>query len=759
VTRMQLRTTFEQVPELYDRERVRYSERPERFEYRLTEKGRELGVPLLALMQWGDRYISEKPPRIALRESDRSPITVRLVADDGSAVRAGDVELLPGPRLGDHLTTRRSANHGPGGLPPLGDHVRDHLEPRGVDAASRQRQRPRVDCRRVRDRSCRHRAGDHVTPGRGRHGARRTSGEQKQGVFGRTAEDGAEHAVARLPARHDAATRGKDGCGLSLDDECVAGGNRGSSSLVTGLPWRERRHGDQPHILGRDRCGANVARKSNRMHRHASGGSRAGGTRRQREIRVGTRGSRARGRKESPVSDGGDRVGLVGEEVVELRRSLTGAVFTAADAGYDGARRCFNALVDRRPAVIARCHDADDVATAFAFARSHSLEVAVRGGGHNPAGHCLCERGLVIDLSLMRRVEVDGQGRVARAEGGATWLDYDSATQAFGLVTPGGVVGSTGVAGLTLGGGIGHLTAQFGLTCDNLISAEVVTPDGTVVRANAEENPELLWGLRGGGGNLGVATRLEFRLHPLDRVLGGRLTYAGRVASEALRLFRDLAVGAPHDLSCQAALALDESLQPVLAVAPSYTGRAGDPAGLRALRSLTGLADGLREHSFLAQQHVFNPGYGVDRNYWKGHFVRELPDELLDELLRRIIAFGRPPGQILIESLHGAPKDTDPTTAALGFREAAFNVSVMAAWIDPALDERQVEWARETAAAIEPWSVSGGYINYMQADEPIERVRAAFGAQAFERLQALKRRYDPNNVLRRNQNIPPQPRS
>jgi FAD/FMN-containing dehydrogenase len=360
------------------------------------------------------------------------------------------------------------------------------------------------------------------------------------------------------------------------------------------------------------------------------------------------------------VSEGGDRARLAGEDVLELRRSLTGAVLVTGDAGYDHVRRCFNTLVDRRPAVIARCHDAHDVATAFALARSHGLEVAVRGGGHNPAGHCVCEGGLVIDLSLMRSVEVDGERRVARAEGGATWLDYDSATQALGLVTPGGVVGSTGVAGLTLGGGIGHLTAQYGLTCDNLIGAEVVTPEGTVVRANAEEKAELLWGLRGGGGNFGVATRLEFRLHPLERVLGGRLTYAGSVVSEAIRLFRDLAVSAPHDLSCEAVLALDESLQPVLVVAPCYTGPAGDPAALRALRSLTGLADGLREHSFLAQQHVFNPGYGVDRNYWKGHFVRELPDELLDELLRRMIAFGRPPGQILIESLHGGPKDTDP---------------------------------------------------------------------------------------------------
>ena len=200
----------------------------------------------------------------------------------------------------------------------------------------------------------------------------------------------------------------------------------------------------------------------------------------------------------------------------ELRRSVTGAVIAPEEASYDAARRCFNALVDRRPAVIVRCLGAEDVATAFEFARANALEVAVRGGGHNPAGHCVCDGGLVIDLSLMRGVEVDRDARIARAEGGATWLDFDTATQAFGLVTPGGVVGSTGVAGLTFGGGIGHLTAQHGLTCDNLVSAEVVTPDGTVVRASADEDAELLWGLRGGGGNFGVATRLEFRLHRLD---------------------------------------------------------------------------------------------------------------------------------------------------------------------------------------------------------------------------------------------------
>ncbi|MGH3071444.1 MAG: FAD-binding oxidoreductase [Gaiellaceae bacterium] len=446
------------------------------------------------------------------------------------------------------------------------------------------------------------------------------------------------------------------------------------------------------------------------------------------------------------------------EGVEELARSLAGSVVRPQDAEYDRARRGFNAFVDRRPALIVRCVGARDVATAFDFARSHGLEVAVRGGGHNPAGHCVLDDGLVIDVSPMRTVEVDVDARVARSAGGATWLDFDAATQAFGLAAAGGIVGSTGVAGLTLGGGIGHLTAPHGLTCDNLVAAELVTPDGAAVRASADENPDLLWGLRGGGGNFGVATRLEFRLHPLERVVGGKLVFRGDGAAEALRRFRDLVADSPPDLSCQAVLTADDSLTPVVVVLPCSTGPHARPEALEALRAAPGLVeDSVREHSFLDQQGLIDSGYGVNRHYWKGHFVRELPDELIDELVARVLALGRPPGDVLIESLHGGPKDVAPESAALGFRGAAFNVSATATWRDAAHDEEHIRWARETAAALEPWTHGGGgYVNYMQADEPIERVRAAFGAEAFERLQALKRRYDPENVLRRNQNVPPQ---
>jgi FAD/FMN-containing dehydrogenase len=443
-------------------------------------------------------------------------------------------------------------------------------------------------------------------------------------------------------------------------------------------------------------------------------------------------------------------------ELDALQQSLAGSTIDPASPEYDAARRCFNAAMDRRPAVIVRCLGPQDVATAFDFARAHSFEVAVRGGGHNPAGHCVLDDGLVIDLSEMRSVEVDPAAGTARASGGATWLDFDAATQVFGLVTPGGVVGSTGVCGLTLGGGIGHLTSQYGLTCDNLVGAELVTPDGSVVHAGPDENAELLWALRGGGGNFGVATWLEFRLHALERVVGGRLEYRGDGVADVLRRFRDLAARSPRELSCQAVLWVEEDRTPALLVAPCFTGSEVDDL-LDTLRSAPGLvSDEVQEQTFLDQQVVFDSDYGVNRHHWKGHFVHELSDELIEELVHRLRDIGRPAVHILIESLHGAPKDVDGDFSALAFRQAAFNVSAIAVWTDPSEDEEHAEWARATAGAIEPFALGGGYANYMQADEPLERVRAAFGDAAFERLRALKRRYDPANTLRRNQNIPPE---
>ena len=446
------------------------------------------------------------------------------------------------------------------------------------------------------------------------------------------------------------------------------------------------------------------------------------------------------------------------ESLGELRRSLAGAVIAPADAEYDAARRCFNALVDRRPAVIARCIGTADVATAFAFAREHELEVAVRGGGHNPAGHCVLDDGLVIDLSQMRsggrRRRRRGSLAPRAARPGST---STARRQAFGLVTPGGVVGSTGVCGLTLGGGIGHLTAQYGLTCDNLVGAEIVTPDGTVVVASPDENAELLWGLRGAGGNFGVATRLDFRLHPLDRVVGGQLAYRGQGVRDALRRFRDLARTVSARAQLPGVLGVDERWRPWLVVSPCYTGADADPEELRALRAAPGLVeDGVRAHTFVDQQRLIDSAVRREPALLEG----ALRARATGRAARRAAAVSRragpaawgDPDRIAARSAEGRRSvDRGGRLSRRGVQRQRHGRLAGAR-----LDDEQIEWARATAAAIEPWSFSGGgYVNYMQADEPIERVRATFGADAFERLQALKRRYDPDNVLRRNQNIPP----
>src|SRR5262249_10600134 len=274
------------------------------------------------------------------------------------------------------------------------------------------------------------------------------------------------------------------------------------------------------------------------------------------------------------------------------------------------ARVCFNALIDRRPTAIARCADAKDVAAALDFAQSNALQIAVRGGGHNPAGHCVLDDGLVIDLTRLRGVAVDPEARIAVSEGGATGVDFDAATQAHGLATPGGVVGSTGVTGLALGGGIGYLTAQLGLTCDNLVGAELVTPAGEVVPAGGDGDRELLWGLRGGGGNVGIVAQAEFRLHPVERVVGGKLTYSGDGVPDAFRIFRDIDARAGRDFGCQAQLVLDDALALGLQVFPCYTGSEEHPDELERLRAAPGrVEDEVRSRALLHQQTMLRPGH------------------------------------------------------------------------------------------------------------------------------------------------------
>jgi FAD/FMN-containing dehydrogenase len=438
-----------------------------------------------------------------------------------------------------------------------------------------------------------------------------------------------------------------------------------------------------------------------------------------------------------------------------IRDMMPDGALLPDDAGYDAARISFNGILDRRPAVIVSCSSTPDVVAAVRAARAAGLPIAIRGGGHSVAGHSLPDGALVVSLDRMRNIEVDPRRRLAYAGGGALWEDIDPAAFAHGFAVPGGTFGDTGIGGLTLGGGLGWLMPIAGLTCDNLIEAEVVTADGTVVTAGPSDDAELLWALRGGGGNFGVVTRFTFRLTPVGPMWGGTIRYAGAAAREVFARVEEVFAANPTAAMPTFGIHRDPDIGPSISLLLAIVDGT-DPeaiaAPLRRDLPITSEEVGPKTYLELQAQAGMLP-FGL-RHYWKGHFVRELPDELLDELLRRIVALGRPPGGILIESIHGAPKDADEASGVVGFRHAAFNITAMATWQDPALDEEYIAWARDTAAAIEPWSL-GGYVNYMQADEPVERLRAAVGADAFERLQAVKQRYDPTNVLRRNQNIPP----
>ena len=437
-------------------------------------------------------------------------------------------------------------------------------------------------------------------------------------------------------------------------------------------------------------------------------------------------------------------------------RGFSGEILAEGDPGYDAARTTFNALVDRRPLAIARCRSTADVVAAVTAAREQELLVAVRGGGHNVAGHAVGDGGLVVELSGLDGVDVDPEARLARAGGGAIWRTFDAATQAHGLAAPGGTFATTGVGGLTLGGGIGFLIGRHGLTCDNLVGAELVTVDGIVLEVSEDEHADLFWAIRGGGGNFGVVTRLDFRLHPVREIVGGILAWPFAAAAEPLRVFRDVALAAPDDFSTQAVFGHSpETGACIFGVVLCSSGPEEEPEPLRRLRAVPGLQiDEVRRRPYLELQSMLDMPFGL-RHDWKGHFVGELPDLLLDGLLGAVDANVNR-GSILIEAVHGAATRVPAGATAVGFRDASFNVSALGIWQDPAADEAGIAWARATAAVVAAYSLQGGgYLNYMQSDEPLERVRAAFGTDTFDRLREVKRRYDPDNVLRFNQNIPP----
>jgi FAD/FMN-containing dehydrogenase len=412
----------------------------------------------------------------------------------------------------------------------------------------------------------------------------------------------------------------------------------------------------------------------------------------------------------------------------------------------------FNGMLDRRPALVTRPLDVDDVVAAVSFARAAELPIAIRGGGHGVAGHCVGDGSLVVDLRLMRSVTVDPQARIATCSGGALWEDLDPPCQRHGLATPGGTFGDTGVAGLTLGGGIGHLIGPHGLTLDNLLAAKVVTADGGVVHASEDENADLFWALRGGGGNFGVVVEFTFRLHPVGLLLGGLLVYRLADARAVFSTFRELGAEAPDELVLFAQI-FRSAITGVSGTFVSVAYFADVDEGRAAIRPLTGgvtpIADGVRPMYYPELQEVFGRmPFGL-RNYWSGRFLRELPDEVID-LTAATFDDPETRGGVLLEGLHGAAKRVPVEATAFAGRGASHNATFISTWTDPAEDERRIAAARTYSAALAPWSIGEGYVNYaseMPGDAP--------DTERTQRLRRIKREYDPENLFRFNHNIDP----
>jgi FAD/FMN-containing dehydrogenase len=452
----------------------------------------------------------------------------------------------------------------------------------------------------------------------------------------------------------------------------------------------------------------------------------------------------------------------------ELASVFRGELLLPESPGYDEARRIWNGAIDRRPACIARCGGVADVVDAVRFARQRDLLVAVRSGGHGVGGHALCDDGLVIDLSGMRGVRVDPAARTARADAGVLWGELDRETQLHGLATVGGIVTHTGIAGLTLGGGIGWLMRKHGATVDNLLSADLVTADGEVVTASEESNADLFWGIRGGGGNFGIATSFEYRLHPVGPiVLAGPIFHPLERAGEVLRFYREFAAAAPDELTTIFELGVAPPApflpaevhgKPIVMVGACYAGRPQE--GLEVVQPLKALGnpivDLLEPKPYLALQSMFDPAvpHGWHR-YWKSVELPALTDEAIDTLVEQASAFTSPKSYCIVFQLGGELGRVAEADTAYGQRDAAYNVNVNAVWTPEDPDgERHIAWARNFFDALQPHARRRVYVNFL-GDEGPERVRAAYGAEKYGRLVELKRTYDPTNFFRLNQNIEP----
>jgi FAD/FMN-containing dehydrogenase len=442
--------------------------------------------------------------------------------------------------------------------------------------------------------------------------------------------------------------------------------------------------------------------------------------------------------------------------VEEFQAALRGPLLRPGNDGYEAARKLWNGMFDRRPALIARCTGTADVIRSVNFAREHGLHVAVRGGGHSFPGHSLCEGGLLIDLSAMKGIRVNPAARRAQAQPGIKWIDFDHETQAFGLATSGGTVSDTGIAGLTLGGGLGFLSSKYGLTIDNLVSADVVTADGRLLTANATENPDLFWALRGGGGNFGVVTSFEYQLHAVGpTVYGGMIAYPMSAAKDVLRVYRDFTKTAPDELTTYAGFVNPPGAGTVVALICCYCGPLDTgEAIIRPLKSLgTPLHDALGPLPYIAQQQIFDPGFPTGSYYYsKADSLADLGEEAIDILIEYASSKPSALSGIAIQTVFGAASRVAPDATAFRHRAFPYAPIIVSQWLDPAHTAENVAWARDCWGALHPFA-GGVYVNDLGENDE-ERVPAAYGGN-YQRLAALKKKYDPDNFFRLNPNIKP----
>jgi FAD/FMN-containing dehydrogenase len=448
------------------------------------------------------------------------------------------------------------------------------------------------------------------------------------------------------------------------------------------------------------------------------------------------------------------------QDVSEFARTFAGQLLQPSDSGYEEARRVHNGLVDKRPALIARCQGPADVVDAVQLARKQNLEVAVRGGGHNVAGRATIDGGLMIDLVPMKGIHVDPKARTARAQGGVTWAEFNRETQLHGLATTGGVVSTTGIAGLTLGGGVGWLMSQYGLALDNLRSVDIVSAEGKVLRASAEEDPDLFWAVRGGGGNFGVAASFEYRLHPMGpSITGGLVAHPFDRAKDMLQFYRDITASLPDEVTVFAGLvhAPDGSGTKLAAMIPCHCGPL--EAGAAVMRPIkqfgSPVMDAIGPMPYCALNAMLDAGFPKGAlNYWKSSFLTQLSDEAIDGMIACFAECPTPMGSVLIEHFHGAATRIGISETAFPHRTEGYNLVVLSEWLDHAVTDRCIAWARDTYTAMSPFMGPGRYVNYLGDDEEGDAAAAAYGPN-YRRLRELKARYDPENFFHMNQNIRP----